>query len=433
MRVCVVGLNHRDAPVAVREALAFSRSDLPRALAALRQVEGVEEAAILSTCNRVEVYVVTPVAAAEDLVKQFLADFHGARPETFEPFLYRHEGAEAVAHLFRVASGLDSMVVGEAQVTGQVKEAYGLASEARATGRVLNRLFQHALAVAKRVRTTTEIGEGRASVGSVAVELAERIFESLAGRTVLVVGAGEMGESVLRSLRAAGAETTLVANRTFARAQALAAEHGGAAVPWDELATVLARADIVISSTDAPHPVIRQAHAIEAVRQRGGRPVFLIDIAVPRDIEPAAGEVAGCYLYNVDDLQAVVEETMAQRQQEVARCLAIVDEEVGGFMAWLRQLAVAPTISELSAALHARKDEELEALLQRLPDLSDEERAEIERMASRLVNKILHQPITTLRDASSREHHQTFLDAALRLFGLRRDRPEPPSPDPPPR
>jgi len=420
MRIRVVGLNHREAPVGVREALAFRRSQLPEALAALRRTEGVEEGLILSTCNRVEVYLCTRAEADEGLVHRFLADFHGVWPETFERFLYGHDDHHAVAHLFRVASGLDSMVVGEAQITAQVKEAYELASNELATGPVLNRLFQHALSVAKRVRSSTDIGSGRASVGSVAVELAQRIFESLAGRTVLVVGAGEMGESVLRALRAAGAEATLVANRTFSRAEALAAEHGGAAVRFDQLADALARADIVISSTDAPHFVIRRPDVAAALRARRGRSVFLIDIAVPRDIEPEAGELEGCYLYNVDDLQAVVGETLARRQREIDQCLAIVDEEAREFLAWLGRLVVAPTIGELSASLHEIKDAELEALRRRLPELSDEARAEIERMANRLVKKILHQPIATLRESTSRGHADGLLDAALRLFGLKR-------------
>ena len=406
--------------MAVREALAFRRGRLPEALAALTATDGVDEGAILSTCNRVEVYLCGDGAAEEGLVRRFLADFHGVWPETFADVLYARDDAEAARHLFRVSSGLDSMVVGEAQITAQVKEAYELASAGAATGRVLNRLFQQALSVAKRVRTETGIGEGRASVGSVAVELAEHIFESLAGRTVLVVGAGEMGDSVLRSLRAAGAETTLVANRTYERAEALAAEHGGKAVRFGELAATLARADIVISSTDAPHYVIHRADLEAAVRNRRGRSVFVIDIAVPRDVEPGAGDVEGCYLYNVDDLQAVVSETLARRERELEGCLAIVDEEVDAFMRWVGHLRVAPTIGELSASLHAVKQQELDALLRKLPDLSDDARAEIERMANRLVQKILHQPISTLREPASPEHSAGLLDAALRLFGLRR-------------
>ncbi|MFW6108190.1 MAG: glutamyl-tRNA reductase, partial [bacterium] len=240
MSIRVVGLNHRDAPVAVREGLAFRAGQLPDALAALRRRDGVEGCAILSTCNRVEVYLHAGHGATDTLVRDFLAEFHGVWPQRFERYLYAHDGEAAVRHLFRVASGLDSLVVGEAQVTGQVRAAYEAAADELVTDRLLHRLFQHALSAAKRVRTSTEIGAGRASVGSVAVELAERIFESLVGRTVLVVGAGKMGERVLRSLRSAGADAILVANRTFARAEALAAECGGDAVRFDELAASLA-------------------------------------------------------------------------------------------------------------------------------------------------------------------------------------------------
>jgi glutamyl-tRNA reductase len=422
MRIHVTGLNHEAAPVHVREKLAFARHRLPEALAALRRLEGVDEAAILSTCNRVEVYVCTDGPPTENLVRDFLGSFHGVWPETFAKYTYSRDDADVVAHLFRVASGLDSMVLGEAQITGQVREAYETASESGTAGRVLHRLFQQALSVAKRVRSHTEIGAGRASVGSVAVELAERIFESLADRTVLVVGAGEMGESVVRALRAAGSETTLVANRTFERAEALAEEWGGAAVRYDELPAHLARADIVISSTDAPHYVIRPDDVAAAVRERRGRSLFLIDIAVPRDIDPAAGDVDGCYLYNVDDLQAVVAETLARREEELGRCETIVAAEQEEFLRWLGRLTVAPTIGELSARLHAIKGAELEALLNRLPDLSDEDRQEIERMADRLVNKILHQPIQALRETSASEHREGFLSAVLHLFGLGRER-----------
>jgi glutamyl-tRNA reductase len=257
-------------------------------------------------------------------------------------------------------------------------------------------------------------------VGSVAVELAQRIFESLAGKTVLVIGAGEMGASVVASLRAAGAQATLVANRTYARAVELAATWGGRAVPFDALDDHLAAADIVISSADAPHYVLTRARVEQAAAKRRGRSLFLVDIAVPRDIEPSVAEVEGCYLYNIDDLQAVVAETLAQRQQEVVRCEAIVDEECGQFMAWVEGLAVAPTIAELAARFHELKRAELEALLQRVPELSPGARAEVERMADRLVNKTLHQPIRALRDATADEPSHGLLAAALRLFGLRR-------------
>jgi len=419
MIIQVTGLNHRTAPVQVREALAFSAARLPEALGALAAVEGVDEGVILSTCNRVEVYTGSAEAPPPDLVSRFFASFHGVWPETFEAHLFRHDGRAAARHLFRVACGLDSMVVGEAQVTGQVRAAYEAASGAGTVGRVLHHLFQQALAVAKRVRTATEIGAGRASVGSVAVELAQRIFESLGGKTVLVIGAGEMGASVVASLRAAGAQATLVANRTYGRAVELAATWGGKAVPFDALAEHLATADIVISSTDAPHHVVTRARVEQALAQRRGRSLFLVDIAVPRDIEPSVAQLEGCYLYNIDDLEAVVHETLAQRQQEIGRCDAIVEEECDAYMAWVKRLAVAPTIAELAAQLHELKRAELETLLGRLPELPAEARAEVERMADRLVNKILHQPIRALREAPADERPEGLLGAALRLFGLR--------------
>ncbi|NQT52373.1 glutamyl-tRNA reductase [bacterium] len=416
----MTGLNHQTAPVQVREALAVQEQRLPAALDALCQTPGVDEGVLLSTCNRVEVYACSSEGLEDEALNGFLAQLHGVWPETFVPHLYRHRGRGAVTHLFRVASGLDSMVLGEAQIAGQVRAAYEAATRQAAAGRVLHRLFQRALGVAKRIRTTTGIGAGRASVGSVAVELAERIFESLPGHTVLVIGAGEMGASVVQSLRAAGANTTLVANRTFARAQELAQVWGGSAIRFEELDAGMARADIVISSTDAPHPVLTRERVAAAVARRRGKPVFLIDIAVPRDIEPAVDDLAGCYLYNIDDLQAVVADTQASREREVAGCLAVVDEECDQFMHWLGRLALVPTISELSERLHDLKQMELTALRSRLPDMSDRADAEIERMANRLVKKILHEPLRALRAASTEDHPEGLLTAALRLFGLHR-------------
>lgn len=421
MRIQVAGINYRRTPVEVREALAFSRGQLPDAVGALSTTDGVEEAVILSTCNRVEVYLGGSSLPIVDTVADFLAQFHGVERGVFAEHLYAEEDERAVSHLLQVASGLDSMVVGEAQILGQVREAYETAAKAGAAGASLHRLFQRAMFVAKRVRSLTDIGTGRSSIGSVAVDLAEHIFEELASRTVLVIGAGEMGEAVLRSLHGAGVQTTLVANRTLSRAEALATQYSGTALPFDELSKGLSRADIVICSTDAPHYIVKRGDADAAMRVRRGQPVFLIDIAVPRDIEPAVGDVDGCFLYNVDDLQAVVQETMTQREKELGRCLAIVDEQTQNFMCWLEGRAVDPTIVELSDRLHEIKRRELDMLLNRLPGLPKPARGEIERMADRLVNKILHDPFTALREASNGQRSDGLLSAAQRLFGLRRD------------
>jgi glutamyl-tRNA reductase len=355
----VVGLSHHTAPVEVREALAFPRDRLPEALASMRAVEGVEEVVILCTCNRVEVYVCARSAQGGARVKELLTSFHGLDAGRFDHHLYTREGLDAVTHLFRVATGLDSLVLGETQVTAQVKAAYQLAAAERAVGSVLHRLFQHSLSVAKRVRSGSEIDSGRASIGSVAVQLAQRIFETLTNRTALLIGAGQMGEIVLRSLNAAGARRTLVANRTFARAEALARECGGSAVPFDQLAANLTQADIVISSADAPHYVIRRSDVATALRARQGRSLFLIDIAVPRNIEPAAAELAGCFLYNVDDLRTVVEETIRRRKRELSRCLAAVNEEAQKFMRWAQRAGVALPAAEPRDSLNELKRQEL--------------------------------------------------------------------------
>jgi len=371
MRIEVVGLNHRVAPLEVRESLAFPRGQLPAALAALRKRDGVLESIILSTCNRVEVYLCGEAEGKDGLVEEFLSDFHSVKREVFERHLYRYEDGDAVEHLFKVASGLDSMVIGEAQITGQVREAYETAVREHAVNGVLHRLFQQALSAAKRIRTCSGIGAGRASVASVAVDFAERIFETLSRRTVLLIGAGEMGEAALRSLVAAGAETTLVANRTLARAEALAEEYGGLAASFDRLDELLARSDIVICSTSAPHHVVKESDVARALRARAGQPMFLIDISVPRNVAPSAGDLEGCFLYNLDDLQAVVNQTLRQRASELERCIEMAGEESRRFMAWFTGLSAKPTIVELSHRLHELKRRELRALSCRLPDLPE--------------------------------------------------------------
>ncbi len=338
-KIQVIGLNHQAAPVDVRESLAFAGPRLHEALSLMRNAPEVEEAVILSTCNRVEIYLCMLDLEGENFVKDFLADFHGLKAEFFEEHLYRHEHQAAVTHLFRVVSGLDSMVLGESQITAQVKDAYGAACREGAAGRILHRLFQRSLAASKKARNCSEIASGRASVGSVAALFAERIFGTLSNRAALLVGAGKMGELVLRALCAAGADTTLVVNRTFARAEALARKYGGNAARFNQLAANLAHADIVICSTDAPHYIIRPDDVRRALDARRGKAIFLIDISAPRDVDPAVAEIEGAHLYNIDDLQVVVDETMSRRKQEADRCMAIVDSASREFMQWTRQLA----------------------------------------------------------------------------------------------
>lgn len=327
MSIVAVGLNHRSAPVELRERFAFSEAALPEALRGLRQAAAVEEAVILSTCNRVELYAATTGNAREccDRLHRFLRDHHGqAAPLDSE--LYQLEEPQSVLHLFRVACGLDSMVLGETEILGQLKRAYELARQHGHTGARLNRVFQRAFSVAKHVRTQTNIQRGSTSVASVAVDLTERIFQSLSDRRVLVIGAGDTSEKTARALGGRGVRGVRVANRTWQRAAELAAALGGQAVPFEHLAEELEHADIVISSTAAPGYVLDRTVLAPLLKSRRHRPLLLIDLAVPRDIEPEVNFLEGVYLYNIDDLQGIAEDALRQRQQEVARCEAIIAE-----------------------------------------------------------------------------------------------------------
>jgi len=419
MGILVVGLNHKTAPVELRERLAFDAQGLCTAAERFAERMPHTEVVILSTCNRVELYA----AAAEttpdaERVAEFLADFHGVSHEEMRKHLYVHCEEACARHLFRVASSLDSMVVGETQVAAQVKEAYMACAERGATGKLLNALFQRAFAVAKRVHTNTAISRGKISVSSVAVELAEQIFERFSDKRVLVVGAGEMSELTARHLMDRGVEQFLIANRNRARAAALAEKLDGKVAEFVCIPEYLAEVDIVISSTSAPSFVIHPEDIRAAMRNRKGRPIFLIDIAVPRDINPEAGRVEDVYLYNIDDLQEVVQRNVDERESEVERALRLIEEEVAEFAASLKTFRIGPTISELHKVLHGIKEEELSRLRNKLPGLSDEQWQQIEHMADRLTNRVAHRPSAELREHADEKWGGGFMDAVKHLFGL---------------
>jgi glutamyl-tRNA reductase len=325
MAVVVLGLNHRTASVEMRERFAFAETRTPEALDRLRASGVADEAVIVSTCNRVELYAATslPPAQAASSLQQFLGEWHGQTPPLDEVFYFLSE-PQSVEHLFRVACGLDSMVLGETEILGQMKKAYDLALQHRHTGGVLNKAFQRAFNVAKQVRTETQIQRGSVSVASVAVELAEKIFDSLEGRHVMVVGAGDTSEKTAKALLSRGARSLVVSNRSVERAEALAAELGGRAVGFEAWATEFPQLDIVISSTSAPHYILDRARLEPWLHQRRARPLLLIDIAVPRDIDPEVNLLDDVYLYNIDDLQAIAEDYLRQRKEEIARCEAII-------------------------------------------------------------------------------------------------------------
>jgi glutamyl-tRNA reductase len=420
-RLLLLGLNHATAPLELRERVAFAPADRDRAVAEIRQRFPEAELALLSTCNRVELYVARAVHAhprPEEIV-QFLGEFHRVDPQNLRGHFYEKTDREAVAHLFTVASSLDSMVLGETQILGQVREAYDAARGMGATAAVLNPLFQRALAVGKEVLSATGIAEGRVSVASVAVDYARRIFDSFADKTVLSIGAGKMSALVLKSLAALKPRRLLVCNRTPEKASELAARCGGEAVPFERLDEHLVAADIIVSGTGSARSIVTATQVSALRRAMRYRPIFMIDIALPRDIEPAVGELENVYLYNIDDLQQVVAETVSQRKDAIDAARVIVDRHVEAFVAWSRAREMGPLIERLAQRYHALAAEELQRTVNKLPNLDEAERSHLEELTRRIVNKLLHDPITMLR-SSEGMHGPTsqYLHALERLFHL---------------
>ena len=421
-RLLLLGLNHTTAPLEVRERLAFNTAQHRSAVTAFRARFSQCEGVLLSTCNRVELYVGREGhgrPSARELV-EFLSDFHSVPMAAFEPHLYQKTDRDVVDHLFSVASSLDSMVLGETQVLGQVRGAYDASRELGAAGPMLNPLFQRAVAVGKQVMRDTPIAEGRLSVASVAVDYAKRIFERFDDKTVLCVGAGKMAGLVLQSLGALSPRRLLVCNRNPDRAAPLAARFNGQAVPFDRLGDHLVAADVVVSSTGSSHPIITRGLFEPLLRRRRYRPVFLIDIAVPRDVEPAVGKLDSVFLYNLDDLQQVVLATQGQRREAVDAARAIVSTNVEEFLAWHRQRELGPTIERLKSHYHAVAQEELARTLNKLPNVSESEKAHLEELTRRLVNKLLHAPLQTLRHSDSPHVGVSgaYVHAVEKLFGL---------------
>ena len=421
MSIVLVGLNHKSAPVEVRERLAFTDEACAEGLRTLVDGTVVREGLIVSTCNRVEVLTATDDkmgAEGAARITQFLSEARSVPHEDFNRHLYRHTDDAAVRHMFRVASSLDSMVVGEPQVLGQVRRAYSLAVKAGTAGRVLNRLVHHALRVAKRVRTETGIAASAVSISYMAVELGRKIFGSLAGHTVLLIGAGEMAELSARHLVNAGASRVLVANRTEETARKLAFEFGGTSVDYSRLGYHLAEADIVICSTGASDFVVTPALAREALELRRNRPAFFIDISVPRNIDPAVGEISNLFLFDIDDLEAVIASNIRERESEAERAELIVESEVMQFQQALRSLDIGPTLGALRKKLQDVARQELERQRNRLGQLTPEQERAIEALLISTVNKISHPLIDRLRrsyDTGEEDDLQAWRD----IFGLK--------------
>jgi glutamyl-tRNA reductase len=397
MRLWLTGLNHRTAPVGVRERLAFTESDVPAALAALRATPGISEAMILSTCNRVEVAVTAePGCEPADAVTAFLCRDRGLDRSWLEPHLYGYRDHEAVRHMFRVAASLDSMVVGEPQILGQLKTAYALAKDTGTLSGLLDTVLTRAFSVAKRVRTETEIGASAVSVSYAAVELAREIFGNLKSRRVMLIGAGKMSELAARHLHRSGAEI-LVTNRTELRAQELAALVRGTIVPYDQYPAKLRDVDIVITSSGAPHYLLTKDSVKKLLDARRNRPMFLIDIAVPRNVEPSVNELDNVFLYDIDDLQKVVSENLKSRLNEAEEADRIVAEEVERLDAWMRTRAVGPIIADLQDSLERLRVAEVERVRGKLGTLTPQQEQAIEQLTRGIVNKIAHGPIAALR------------------------------------
>ena len=419
MHLLLVGASHRTAPVELREQLDFSSRGLDTAVRGLAERPTMREAVVISTCNRAELYVACddPSAAVDDVLR-FISEFHQLPSEQVRPHLYSHVDHDAARHLFRVSSGLDSMIVGEPQILGQIKEAYGVATTVQTAGPILNKLFHWAFGVGKRVRSETALAEGAVSVSFAAVSLAKKIFGNLSGRRVLVIGAGEMGKLTAMHLKAQGVASVVITSRTLAHAQQLAEEVGGTVVVWESMPQALLESDIVITSTGAPTAILSKAQLKAAAPASRTRPLFIIDIAVPRDVDPRAAEIEQVFLYNIDDLQAIVRENIQKRGAEVNRAEQIVEEEVRKFATWHRSREAVPTIVALRQRFETIRKSELERLEPKLATLPPDARQRVDEITHLLIEKLLHHPTEQLKTADDAQLMMQYAEMLTRLFGL---------------
>ena len=423
MKPVVIGLNHNTADIDVREKFAFSGPKLEEGLRAFRELPEVEEGIILSTCNRVELYAhVKDAEHALQSIKTFLSTFHNIRQDSLEHALYVHEDIDAVRHIFRVASSLDSMVIGEPQILGQIKDAYELALHKKTTGILLNKLMKKAISVAKRVRTETRIAENAVSISFSAVELARKIFTDLSEKVCMLLGAGEMAELAARHLMNNGIKEVLVSNRTYERGCELAKDFHGRAVRFESFIQEMVTTDIVICSTGAPTYIVTKKQMQKVMKERKHSQVFLIDISVPRNIDPAVNDLENVYLYNIDDLQGVVDANLFERQKEAEKAEKIIDEEMETFLKWQSSLDSVPTIRALRARAEEIKSEELSKLLNKMTGIGEQDKEAIEYMATSLVNKLIHPPTAALKESS--EDKEIIVALIQKLYGIDATRDE---------
>lgn len=417
MNLIVAGVSHKTAPVEVREKLSFSCEEVKASLSKLVQLPGIYEGILLSTCNRVEIlFSAYEKKSGIETVKQFLADSHQLRVADIEPYLYFYTNRDAIRHIFRVASSLDSMIIGEPQILGQLKDAYRQAVECQVTGLILNRFLHKAFSVAKRVRTETTIASSAVSVSFAAVELARKIFDSLQNKRVLLIGAGEMAELVTRHLLSQGIQGLMIANRTFQHADNLAREFGGRAIGFQDIPVYLSQMDIVISSIGGSDCVITRDQAAAALKMRKNLPIFMVDISVPRTLDARINDLENAYLYDIDDLEGIIEINKEGRKAEATKAEEIIEEEITSFIRWLEQQEVTPTIVQLKEKVEHIRQQELAKTVARWNGLSDTEREALEALTSSLVNKILHDPITYLKIHGIK--NGSSIETIIKLFNL---------------
>lgn len=418
MHLLILGLNHKTAPVDVRERFSIPKNALRLGLANLNAYEGISEAVVLSTCNRSEMYaVVDDVKSDKKTLKQFLFDLTG-NEENIDEYLYCYEDEECIRHLFRVASSLDSLVLGEGQILSQVKEAYAIAREAGATSTILNTLFHRAIATGKRVRTETRIQYNSVSVSYAAVELAKDVFGDLKHSNALIFGAGKMAELTAQHLQSHGVQKIYVTNRHLDKAEKLAESVGGAAIPFQQAMMQATDVDIIVTSTGAPHYVIKPWETRQLMTKRKGRPLFFIDIAVPRDVDPEVGDIPGVTLYNIDALEEVVDDHMQERRLEAKQAENIVEEEVQGIQDRFQYLTMRPLMALLSERCERIRQREVKRVRPKLPDLTEEEWRHVEHMSRMIVRKILRMPMMKLNASAGTPDEQFYIDAMRALFKL---------------
>jgi len=419
LNLILVGVNHKTTPVEIREKLAFTKGKIEESIDRLLNYPDIIEHTILSTCNRVEIYARANCHdSAIKSVKQFICDFHELSPVELEDHFYSYKNEEAVEHLFRVSSSLDSMILGEAQILGQVKDAYSLAKDLRSTGLVLNQLFEKAFNIAKKVREETGIAERSVSISSAAVELAQKIFDDLENHTVMLVGTGEMAELAAKHLISYGVKTVYVTSRTYERAANLARTLNGSALDFEAFKNELHRADIVITSTSASSFIIKKEMVEKAIQERKNKPIFFIDIAVPRDIEPDVNDLENVYLYDIDDLHVVVSANMKEREKEAENAMNLISHEVTKFNNWIGSLDAVPTIIEIRKKAENIRKQEMERTLKKLPHVSEDDKQLLRQMSSSMINKILHKPTIKLKQKTQSEDGHVYLKAIRHLFHL---------------